>query len=117
MSNLKVMLAEDDQTMINLLKTLLKMEGFEVIVLDADEDIVKAVSEDCPDVLLMDVHLLNQNGLEILDSIRKSANGCEARIVMTSGLNVKEDCMKRGADGFLLKPFMPDDLISMLKGI
>jgi len=117
MANLKVMLAEDDQTMINLLKTLLKMEGFEVTVLDVDQDVVKAVSEGCPDVLLMDVHLSNQNGLEILDSIRKSANGCEARIVMTSGLNLKEDCMRRGANGFLLKPFMPDDLISMLKGL
>ena len=117
MANLKVMLAEDDQTMINLLKTLLKMEGFEVTVLDADQDVVKAVDEGCPDVLLMDVHLSSQNGLEILDSIRKSEHGCEARIVMTSGLNVREDCMKRGANGFLLKPFMPDDLISMLKGI
>jgi CheY-like chemotaxis protein len=35
---------------------------------------------------------------------------------MISGLNVKEECLKRGADGFLLKPFMPDDLIQMLKG-
>jgi len=34
---------------------------------------------------------------------------------MTSGLNVKEECIRRGADHFLLKPFMPDDLINALK--
>jgi DNA-binding response OmpR family regulator len=116
MAKLKVLVAEDDPTMVNLLKTLLKMEGFEVIAPDADQDVVKAVHDHCPDILLLDVHLAHQNGLEILDSIHKSENGCNARIIMTSGLNVKDECMKRGADGFLLKPFMPDDLIQMLKG-
>jgi len=116
MAKLKVLVAEDDLTMVNLLKTLLKMEGFDVLALNGDQDVLKAFKDHCPDILLMDVHLLNQNGLEILDSIRKSADGCEARIVMISGLNVKEECIKRGADGFLLKPFMPDDLIQMLKG-
>jgi DNA-binding response OmpR family regulator len=116
MSKLRVLVAEDDPTMVNLLNTLLEMEGFDVLALDADEDVVEAFSDHCPDILLMDVHLSNQNGLEILDSIRKSADGCDARIIMISGLNVKEECLKRGADGFLLKPFMPDDLIQMLKG-
>jgi DNA-binding response OmpR family regulator len=116
MAKLKVLVAEDDPTMVNLLKTLLKMEGFEVIAPDADQDVVKAVHDHCPDILLLDVHLAHQNVLDILDSIHKSENGCNARIIMTSGLNVKDECMKRGADGFLLKPFMPDDLIQMLKG-
>ena len=63
------MVVEDDLTMVNLLKTLLKMEGFDVIALDADADVVKAISSNCPDVLLMDVNLVHQNGLDILDSI------------------------------------------------
>ena len=92
------------------------MEGFEVVALDADSDVVKAVRANCPDVLLMDVHLVQQSGLDILDSMRRSDHGCGARIVMISGSNLQEECMKHGADGFLLKPFMPDDLIQMLKG-
>ncbi|HUI88930.1 MAG TPA: response regulator [Anaerolineales bacterium] len=116
MAKLKVMVAEDDLTMVNLLKTLLKMEGFDVVALNPDDDIVKAVSDRCPDVLLMDVHLSRQNGLEILDSIQKSVMQCDTRVIMTSGLNVKDECLAHGADGFILKPFMPDDLISMLKG-
>jgi len=117
MAKLRVMLAEDDPTMVNLLKTLLAMEGFDVLDVGADEDIVRAVAEKYPDVLLMDVHLSHQNGLEILDSIRRSANVRNVRIIMTSGLNVEDDCMKRGADGFILKPFMPDELIQRLKGL
>jgi CheY-like chemotaxis protein len=34
---------------------------------------------------------------------------------MSSGANVKEECMSSGANGFLLKPYMPDDLITLLK--
>lgn len=111
----KVMLAEDDQTMVSLLKTLLRMEGFEVLALEGDADIPAAVRQESPDVLLLDVHLENQNGLEALDAIRSSDATRATRIVMTSGLNLKAECMARGADDFLLKPYMPDELIGMLK--
>ncbi len=111
----KIMLAEDDQTMVTLLKTLLTMDGFQVVALDADDDVPAAVRSDCPDILLLDFHLSKQNGLEILDDIRGSSNECRTRVIMFSGANVRDDCMKHGADGFLLKPFMPDDLIKLLK--
>lgn len=111
----KVMLAEDDLTMVNLLMTLLKMDGFEVVALDADEDVPAAVRRDIPDVLLLDVHLSNQDGLKIMDSIRQSDGIHDTRVIMISGLNVREECMRHGADAFLLKPFMPDDLIKLLK--
>ena len=69
MAKLKVLVAEDDLTMVNLLQTLLKMEGFDVLALEADQDVLKGFNDHCPDVLLMDVHLAHQNGLDILDSI------------------------------------------------
>ncbi|MBI3739775.1 MAG: response regulator [Chloroflexi bacterium] len=112
---LKVMLAEDDHTMVSLLKTLLRMDGFEVIALDADDDVPAAVARVCPDVLLMDVHISNQNGLEILDVIRSSNDICDVHVIMISGLNLKDECLRHGANDFLLKPFMPDDLIKLLK--
>lgn len=111
----KVMVAEDDITMVSLLRTLLKMEGFQVIVLEADADVPAAVRREKPDVLLLDVHLSNQSGLEILDLIRKGRDTRSVPVVMTSGSNVKEECILHGATDFLLKPYMPDDLIGMLK--
>jgi DNA-binding response OmpR family regulator len=115
MSKPKILLAEDDVTMVSLLKTLLKMEGFEVIALQADADVPAAVRTENPDVLLLDVHLGPQSGLDILDSICNSNDTNATRVVMSSGSNVKEDCMQRGAFGFLLKPYMPDELITILK--
>jgi len=111
----KLLLAEDDHTMVSLLKTLLKMEGFEVVALDVNSDVTAAVQTEKPDVLLMDVHLGNQSGMDIVETIRKDPALVNVRVVMTSGMNVKEECLHRGADYFLLKPFMPDDLLKVLK--
>ena len=111
----KVMLAEDDLTMVSLLMTLLKMDGFEVVALDAHEDVPSAVRRDGPDALLLDVHLSNQSGLQILDAIRSSEATRAVHVIMISGLNLREECLKHGADGFLLKPFMPEELIRLLK--
>ena len=111
----KVMLAEDDPTMVSLLKTLLKMEGFDVVALSSDANVPDSVINEKPDVLFMDVHIGRQNGMDIVESIRKNPETSDLRVVMTSGLNVKEECMRRGANHFLLKPFMPDDLIKVLK--
>ncbi|MBN8655778.1 MAG: response regulator [Anaerolineae bacterium] len=113
----KVLLAEDDFTMVSLLKTLLKMEGYEVVALDADANITQAIRAQKPDVLLMDVHLFKQNGLDILESIRNSEDINHIRVLMSSGSNVKEECMQRGADGFLMKPYMPDDLFKQIKQV
>ena len=111
----KVLLAEDDMTMVSLLKTLLNLEGYEVLALDVNADVPAVVEREKPHALFMDVHLGGQSGMEILDTIRKQKGLSDVRIVMTSGFNVKEECISRGANAFLLKPFMPDDLIRALK--
>jgi CheY-like chemotaxis protein len=108
------MLAEDDLTMITLLKTLLSMEGYQVVALAVDEDVVEAVRKDRPDILLMDVHLPNANGLDVLDQLRRDEQTRDLKIVMSSGLNLELECQRHGADAFLMKPYMPDDLLSLL---
>ena len=113
----KVLLAEDDTTMVALLKTLLKMEGYQVTALVADADIVQAVLKTKPDILLMDVHLLRQNGLDELTKLRATPGGESVRVLMTSGLDFKDQCLTRGADGFIQKPFMPDDLLNALRSV
>jgi CheY-like chemotaxis protein len=111
----KILLAEDDPTMVSLLQTLLKMEGFETVAVDTRADIPRAVLLEKPDILFMDVHFGRQSGMDIVESIRNNPQIASVRVVMTSGLNVKEECMQSGADDFLLKPFMPADLIGILK--
>jgi DNA-binding response OmpR family regulator len=111
----KILLAEDDKTMVSLLKTLLTMEGFEVMGLDVTADIPAAVRREKPDALFMDVHLGEQSGMQILEEIRSHVDLTNVLVVMTSGLDMKEQCIRSGANAFLLKPFAPDDLLRVLK--
>ena len=67
----KVLLADDDDTMVALLKTLLGLEGYQVATLmDKSGDILENIRLAKPDVLLIDIFLGDQNGLEIVRQIR-----------------------------------------------
>lgn len=110
-----IMLAEDDLTMISLLKTLLGMEGYRVLALDVDDDVYEAVRRERPDLLLMDVHLPHVSGLEVLDRLRADESVKGTSVIMTSGMNLEAECLAHGANDFLLKPYMPDTLLGKLK--
>ena len=53
--------------------------------------------------------------MDVVQAIRKDPENADLRIVMASGYNLKDECIQRGANHFLLKPFMPDDLLKLLK--
>ncbi len=114
----KVMLIEDDQTMLTLLKTLLELEGYEVFRFfgQSPDQLVPELLQEKPDILLLDVHFRHINGLDLLDSIRKNDQFDDMRIIMMSGIDLSERCIHFGANDFILKPFMPDELISKLQG-
>ncbi|MEZ0396918.1 MAG: response regulator [Anaerolineales bacterium] len=112
----KVLLAEDDPTMLSLLKTLLAIEGFEpVAILEKHGDLIENIRREQPQAILLDVNLGNRDGIEIVRQIRAVPELQSVRVIMTSGLPRAEECLAAGADDFLLKPYMPDDLINRLR--
>jgi DNA-binding response OmpR family regulator len=115
----KVLLIEDDRTMQMLLTTLLQLEGFEVYSSpdDSQESLLAAIRQYHPDLTLLDVNLRQGNGIDLIQIIRADPELKELRVLMSSGLNYKEECLKAGADNFLLKPYMPDDLIKSIKNL
>ena len=112
----RVFLAEDDPIMVSLLETLLKLEGFEVVSIDlANGDLLSSLREDIPKALVLDVNLPNQSGLDIVREMRQGDLFKNTYVVMASGMSLEDECLVSGANDFLLKPYMPDDLIAILK--
>jgi DNA-binding response OmpR family regulator len=111
----RIVLAEDDATMARLLGTLLRMDGYEVTAADGNGDLAEAVDRIRPDALVLDMLFAEQNGLDLVRHIRRSKFGRDLYILMISGLSVGDDCLRCGADDFLLKPFMPDELMGLLR--
>jgi CheY-like chemotaxis protein len=113
----KVLLADDDFTMVSLLRTLLNMEGYQVsTLLDKPGEILENIRLAKPDILLLDVYLGDRNGLDIVQQIRQTPDLKDIRIVMVSGVDKTEECLAAGADRFLLKPYMPNELFDVLRG-
>jgi DNA-binding response OmpR family regulator len=111
----RVMLVDDDRTMLSLLRTLLELDGFEVIEAPALGDILEVARRESPDVLLMDCILPEVDGLDLLQDIRRDERTRGMVVVMTSGMDYEERCMARGANAFLQKPYSPDRLFEVLR--
>lgn len=111
----KIMLVDDDPITKTLLKTLLEMEGFSVFPWDLGTDVLEKMESIDPDVVVMDVNLNGLNGIDVLRDLRAAQKFQGVRVIMSSGMNYQEECVREGANGFLLKPYMPDDLISLIR--
>jgi CheY-like chemotaxis protein len=113
---IKVLLADDDFTMVALLKTLLGMEGYQVAtLLDKKGSIVENIRREKPDVLLIDIFLGTRNGMDVVRQIRNTPDMKDLKIVMVSGIDKSEECLAAGANAFLLKPYMPEALFNLLR--
>lgn len=115
---MKIMILEDEQVMVNLLKTLLSIEGYDVIVPDNLADVSpKFILSSGVAVIFMDVNLHTQSSIPLVKEIRKNKRGRKLHIIMTSGIDLQRECLEAGANEFLLKPYMPEELIKILKSV
>jgi DNA-binding response OmpR family regulator len=116
---MKVMLIEDDHTMVSLLSMLLEIEGFSVVIPPQPDQnqIITAIQQEQPSLVMMDVNLAHLNGLELLRQVRKDPDLHSVRVLMCSGLDYRKECSETGADGFIMKPYMPSDLIAQIRSL
>ena len=110
-----IMLIDDDPTMLKLLRTLLEIEGFKPAVWTGSEDIIDETRKHQPEMILLDVNLRGINGIDILKEIRKDAKMMQTPVIMTSGIDMRKECIQAGASDFIVKPYMPNDLIRAIR--
>jgi CheY-like chemotaxis protein len=113
---LKVMVIEDDPKMVSLLTTLLNLEGF-VVKTPPDhniEGLMRVILEEKPEIALVDVNLNLGSGLDLVRAIREQPEIKNICVLMSSGYNMKKECAQAGANGFIMKPYMPDELIRQI---
>jgi DNA-binding response OmpR family regulator len=116
----KIMLVEDDASMLMLLRTLLEIEGYSVVQLQDEineNSLLATLRRERPELVLMDVHLHNTNGLDLLQSIRQDGEISATHVIMSSGMELSIRCRQAGADDFILKPYMPDELVAKIRAI
>jgi two-component system chemotaxis response regulator CheY len=109
----KVMIVDDDRTTVKLLRTLLELDGFDVSIVPLGSDVLQQARKERPDLFLIDYHLADIDGVEVIVSLRADPSFANSPIVMASGLDVETEARKAGATTFLVKPFEPDALSAL----
>ena len=115
----RILLAEDNQINAVLATTILKRAGHQVDVAVNGAEALEALRREDYDIVLMDMHMPEMDGLEATQAIRALA-GDEARVpivALTANAMGSEErkCFVAGMDDFLSKPFEPDDLTGMIE--
>ena len=111
----KILIVDDDRATSTLLRTLFQIEGYEGLICPRPEDVLQMIETAQPDLVLMDVHLAEVDSVDILAAIRVDRVIGHVPVIMTSGMDVAEKCLAAGASAFMLKPFKPSDLMSLIR--
>jgi len=108
---IKVLIVDDNKNMQIILQNLLADEGYEVIHAYTGKDGLKAIMEESPDLVLLDIRLPEMNGIDILQQITKLEK--EILVIMITAYGDVEtavETMKLGAYDYITKPFINEEL-------
>ena len=111
----KILIVDDDKATATLLRTLFEIEGLEGAVCSRADQVLADVRGENPDLLLMDAHLAEVDSLGILRDLKADTAIGGIPVVVVSGMDRSDEFLSAGAAAFVLKPFKPADLMSVLR--
>ena len=113
MSDVSILIVEDEDNIALALTHVLRREGYKVERVAVGNAAVPAIRESRPDLVLLDVMLPEVSGYEICQSVRMDSDisGTKILIMTARGTDVeRRKGLALGADGFITKPFELSDL-------
>jgi two-component system, OmpR family, alkaline phosphatase synthesis response regulator PhoP len=109
----RVLIAEDEETILESLEFLMKRCGYELRSARDGDDALRAVAEFRPQLVLLDLMLPLRSGLEVCRAIRANPAWRATKVLMITAKGGTHDMalgMQSGADGFVMKPFSTREL-------
>ena len=109
----KVLVVDDSKTELMYLTDLLQKRGMQVRTAENAEEAIKRLSEDKPDLILMDVVMPGQNGFQLTRTISRDPAYADVPIIMCTSKNQETDRvwgMRQGARAYITKPVDPAEL-------
>ncbi len=117
MNRLKILTVDDNPDILELIESTLEGE-FEVFKASCGEEALEKINKIAPNLLILDFMLPDMNGDEICKKIRQSAFLLNLPVLMLTGKGEVEDKVRgleSGADDYMTKPFLPQELIARVK--
>ena len=114
----KVMVVDDAYSDLQVMESILRSAGHEVISYLDGEHLEDRIVADQPDVVLLDIVMPKRNGFDALRGLRRDARTRETPVVVVSSKNQESDRtwgLRQGADEYLGKPFTAEQLLGMVR--
>ena len=109
----KILVVDDQDTIRVVITHLLKTAGYQVIEATRGEQTLRLCEEWHPDLVILDVHLPDVNGIEVCRRARQAASGSLKHIILLTARGEKADLVEgfaAGANDYITKNFDPDEL-------
>ncbi len=113
----KVLVADDDKNICELLRLYLVKEGFQVVLAGDGEEALARFSAEAPDIILLDVMMPRLDGWQVCREIRKKS---ECPIIMITAKGETFDKvlgLELGADDYVVKPFETKEIVARIKAV
>jgi two-component system cell cycle response regulator len=113
-----ILIVEDELTTSQLVKIVLKKQGYRVATATTGPEALRIASDIIPDLILLDIVLPGMDGFQVCQYIRKNAHTAHIPVIMFSGLDRPADqrnAFAAGGDDYLTKPVKMRDLLEKIR--
>ena len=113
----KILIADDDMNICELLRLYMEKEGFEVVLAHDGEQALKQFQEQSPSLVLLDIMMPRLDGWQVCREIRKTSN-CPIIMLTAKGETFDKVLgLELGADDYVVKPFDTKEVVARIKAV
>lgn len=116
----KVLIVDDDPSIVVGLKFLMEQDGYEVLVAYDGETALSLAISERPDLILLDIMLPVMDGFTVCETLRKTPESREIKIVFLTAKGNEEDIARGlilGGDAYLTKPYANQTIVTTVRDL
>ncbi|MEJ2038674.1 MAG: response regulator [Desulfosarcinaceae bacterium] len=120
MEKKKILIVDDELSIMVPLKFLLEKNGYEVLLASSGKDAFDSIHKTKPDLILLDIMLPDLDGYEIFQIIRKNKDWDDIKVIYLTAKNRDIDIAKGlnlGVDAYITKPFSNAELLEKVRSL
>ena len=115
----KILVVDDENDMVELIKLILETEGFQVITATSGKSALEKLPQETPDLILLDIAMPDIDGWHVIKKIKETERFKKIPVIMVTALAQSRDKIMGlhilNADDYITKPFGRQELIKRVK--
>jgi DNA-binding response OmpR family regulator len=120
MSMVKILVVDDEPDTVDLIDTMLKMEGYETVKAYSGKECLSIVDKESPDLIMLDLMMPDMSGFDVCEEIMKMKKA-NLKIIIVSVIEAsverKGKMKDMGISDYITKPFTKNELMGKVKSV